>query len=122
MTLEEEDALRRELGQFTGSTTYYRHFTNALVYTEGVRYLAEHGRLFWLVDVIASWQTRALKDRWLSEFQLWQLRITDGRGEVICLRDVDDEAFRQEIGSVDSALDHVRLYVENGVLLLPSEH
>jgi hypothetical protein len=122
MDITEQDVLRAELRQFTGSTEFYRHFTNAIIYTEGVKFLAERARLYWLIDLIASLQTRALKDQALREFQLWELRIINGGGVAVCLRDSDDEAFRVPLRFTDSALDYVRLYVEYGTLLLPSEH
>ena len=122
MNFMEQNALRAELRQFTGSTEFYRHFTNAIIYTEGVKFLAERARVYWLIDLIASLQTRALKDRALREFQLWELRVANGRAVVVCLRDSDDEAFRVPLKFADSALDYVRLYLENGTLLLPSEH
>ena len=118
----DQDALRAELRQFTGSTEFYRHFTNVIVYTEGVKFLAQHARIYWLIDLIASWQSRALKDPALREFQLWELRIVNGKAVVVCLRDSEDEAFRQRVELADSALDYVRLYLQDRVLMLPSEH
>ena len=122
MDFMEQNALRAELRQFTGSEEFYRHFTNAVIYTQGVKFLAERARLYWLIDLIASLQTRALKDRALREFQLWELRIANGKAVLVCLRDSEDVAFRVPLKFADSALDYVRLYVENGTLLLPSEH
>ena len=122
MDVNDQNALYAELRQFIGSTEFFRHFTNAIIYTEGVRHLATRARLYWLIDLIASLQTRALRDRALREFQLWELRVTNGKGVVICSRDSEDEAFRVPLKTCDSALDYVRLYVENGTLLLPSEH
>ena len=122
MDFTDQNALHDELRQFTGSTEFYRHFTGSIIYTEGVKFLAERARLYWLIDLIASLQSRALKDAALREFQLWELRITNTDRVVVCLRDCDDEAFRMPLTIADSALDFVRLYVENGTLLLPSEH
>ena len=122
MDFIEQNALHAELQQFTGSTEFYRHFTNAIIYTEGVKHLATRARLYWLIDLIAALQPRALKDRALREFQLWELRITNGKAVVVCSRDSEDEAFRVPLRAADSALDYVRLYLENGTLLLPSEH
>ena len=118
----DQNALQAELRQFTGSTEFYRHFTSAIIYTEGVRFLATRARLYWLVDLIASLQTRALKDRALREFQLWELRVVNGKGVLVCSRDSEDEAFRMRLNIVNSGLDYVRLYLENRTLLLPSEH
>jgi hypothetical protein len=120
--LTRQDELYAKLANFTGSEEFYRHPLQAFVYTEGVRFLADHARLYWLLDVIASHQPHAMKDPWLREFQLWELRISGHEGVAVCLRDTDDEAFRQRIEFADSALDYVRLYLEGGVLLLPSEH
>ena len=122
MDFMDQNALRAELRQFTGSTEFYRHFTNAIIYTEGVKFIAERARLYWLIDLIASFQPRVLKDAALCEFQLWELRIANGKAVVVCLRDSEDEAFRFPLKLADSALDFVRLYVENGTLMLPSEH
>jgi uncharacterized protein DUF6876 len=122
MDFMEQNILRAELRQFTGSTKFYRHFTNAIIYTEGVQFLAEHACLYWLIDLIASLQPRALSDRALREFQLWEVWVTDGKALVVCSRDCDDVAFRLRLKSVDSALDYVRLYVERETLLLPTEH
>src|SRR5690606_36125280 len=49
--------LQARLQRFTGSETFYTHFTGRLIYTEGVQYLAEHAGAYWLIDAIASWQT-----------------------------------------------------------------
>src|SRR5437870_2664366 len=104
MDFKDQNGLRKELSQFTGSTEFYRHFTNTIIYTEGVRFLAEHARVYWLIDLIASLQTRALKDRALREFQLWELRIEKGNVLLVCLRDSEDEAFRVPVNYADSAL------------------
>ncbi|MDQ3279894.1 MAG: hypothetical protein M3Q69_00610 [Acidobacteriota bacterium] len=113
--------IQSTLAAFTGTARYYRHFTN-MHYTEGVHFLAEAAGAYWLIDLIASWQSKAMNDSSLAEFQLWKLHVADGRAVAICYRDSDDEAFRQEIDYTDFPLRDVSLYVEGGVLLLPSEH
>ena len=122
MDLSDQNALYAELRQFTGSTEFYRHFTGIMIYTEGVKFVAERARLYWLIDLIASLQPRALRDAALREFQLWELRITDRTAVVMCLRDSDNEAFCVRVKLADSALNFLRLYVENSTLMLPSEH
>ncbi len=58
----------------------------------------------------------------LRDFQFWKLVVTGTSAVAICYRDIDDEAFRQEIKFTDFPLPEISLYVEGGVLLLPSEH
>jgi hypothetical protein len=120
--LTDANAFYAQLNQFTGSTEFYRHWLKGFRYTEGVRFLAEHARCYWLIDLIASLQVRALKDAWLREFQLWELFVKDGSAILACSRDSDDVAFRQNIETTDFPIDYVHLYVEGGVLMLPSEH
>jgi hypothetical protein len=109
------------LAHFTGTESYYQHWTGRLVYTDGVRFLANAARAHWLIDVIASWQARAHKDPALRDFQLWEVTVIERRATVVCSRDAGDEGFRQEIPFTDFPLPSIKLYVEWGVLLLPSE-
>jgi len=121
--LEVQDAIYRELRQFIGSETLYRHWTRELRYTEGVKFLADKCGAYWLIDAIASWQPEALKDSGLAEFQLWDLHVKDDlTADLVCSRDCDDAVFSQRIAFTDCPLAFVRLYVEGGVLMLPSEH
>jgi hypothetical protein len=121
MDFLEEDALRAELARFRRSEESYVHPSQALVYTAGVKFLAERCGLFWLIDVIAAWQGRALRDPDLAIFQLWELRPIGTRRALVCLRDSESVAFALPVGNRDSALDYVSLYVQFGVLMLPSE-
>jgi hypothetical protein len=121
MDLLEEDALRRQLARFRRSEEFYPHPSQALVYTAGVKFLAERCRLSWLIDVIAAWQWRALRDPDLAVFQLWELHMSGTKPMVVCLRDSEDVAFGFPAPKRESELDRVSLYVEFGVLMLPSE-
>lgn len=118
----EATELRAALQQFTGTTQYHRH-PSGILYTDGVKFLAENAGAYWLIDVIASWQPKALRDAWLREFQLWEVFVYPNRtARAVCSRDSEEEAFRQEIASTDFPLNYVKLYVESGVILIPTEH
>jgi hypothetical protein len=121
---KENDAavtLESELAMFTGTTTYYRNFLE-LRYTEGVQYLAEHAGAYWLIDAIASWQPEIRKVE--REFQLWELTVNDDHNAELTVRRDTGEATlaKQTIGYTDFPMNRMTLYVENNVLLLPSEH
>ena len=118
----EANELRHALGEFTGTVEYHRHFTG-LQFTDGVLFLAENAGAHWLVNIVASYQKRAMRDPMLREFQVWRLAVAKDRTAVVtCERDTDDVFLKQEIEHTDFPLESVTLYVENGVLLLPSEH
>ena len=112
------------LEQFTGTENYYQHWLG-IHYTDGVKYLADEAAAHWLIDAIASWQSspQVKQDRMLQEIQFWKLRVnSDQSATLTCERDSDDVALTQEIEFTDFPLEEVRLYLSNGVLLLPSEY
>lgn len=47
-------ALHATLAGFCGTEEYHRHWLPHVVYTDGVAYLQEAGKCYWLVDAIAS--------------------------------------------------------------------
>ena len=120
MTLQPSD-----LNQFTGSAMFYRHWTGRLIYTEGVKYLAEKGDAYWLVDAIVSHQPdKRLKTPELAAFQLWELVVHEDKSATLTVRADSDQpaVITQEIPFTDFPLDSIKLYVCTGTLLLPSEY
>jgi hypothetical protein len=125
--------LKEELDGFFGTEGYHRLTLGPLLATDGVKYLAEQGKCFWLIDIVASWQGSpvvvknprgsikcAVKE---IPFQLWELK-KEGEGAVVTMRTDSGEPalVTQKIPWTDFPLDEVQLYLEGGVLLLPSEH
>jgi hypothetical protein len=122
------DLKEDNLESFTGTECYYRHFTRKLVYTDGVKYLAEHGEAYWLIDLVASYQNgpAIAKNERLQEFQLWEVKLV-GKGCVVTCREDSNipPSITQEIEYTDFPFD-IKFYVEGGeigpVMLLRSEH
>lgn len=109
------------LMQFTGTEKYYSYFNLKL--TDGVKYLADKGECWWLLDVILSYQP----EYYQVPFQLWELNIDkeeDKRAAVITMReDSNTKALvTQKIPYTDFPLDYLKLYVIDRVILLPSEY
>lgn len=126
MTLTESD-----LDQFTGTESYYRHrFLNSLLYTDGVKFLAEEGEAYWLIDAIASHQInpQVQSHPQLQEIQFWELSVDESNSATLtCSWDTDEPVVTQKIGLTDFPLKQVQIYVqaaEKGrkVMLLPSEY
>jgi hypothetical protein len=114
-----------DLAGFTGSDEFYQHWTRRLVYTQGVLFLAENAGAHWLIDLIASHQ---LDKRLRTEdFQLWTLTIrSDKTARAEVLRDSGQPPLLfQEIEYTDFPVElaaEIKLYVRDGVLMLPSEY
>ena len=118
MTAEQ---IKEHLAQFSGTECYYQHFTG-MKYTDGVKALADMCGAYWLLDAIASYQSKCRRDPMLVDQQFWFLKKTDSGWILICERDQDDVAFSQKIEYSDFPLDEVQVWVQNGVILLPSEY
>jgi hypothetical protein len=122
--------LESDLRQFTGTENYYRHWIGNIVFTDGVRYLAEKAGAMWLIDAIASYQNnrKVCSNLMLQEFQLWILKVNNGKAVLTCQVDTGTKpVVTQRIEYTDFPLAEIKLYVEpmgNGrfCLLLPSEH
>lgn len=108
-----------QLNQFTGTENWYRHWLGIL-YTDGVKFLAEKAGAYWLIDAVASYQ-RKLKD---VPFQVWTLDVKKDNSAILQMREDSDMPVRVEqvIEYSDFPLESIRLYFIDGVLLLPSEY
>lgn len=115
------------LAHQNGSETQYRHWLAGMRFTEGVQYLAEKAGAFWLVDAIASYQPskQVRSNERLQEFQLWELKVNLAEHTCVltCREDSDEKpVITQRIEYTDFPLASIKLYVEDRVILLPSEH
>lgn len=111
-----------DLSGFTGTEQYYRSTFGKLKLTDGVHYLRTKGNCFWLIDIIESYQNK-LKNQ---EFQVWKLRLNENsEADVYCEDGNDKCLIHQELQYTDfkeqTGLVYIELWVENGVVMLPSE-
>lgn len=109
-----------QLRDFTGTTKWYRHFTN-LHFTEGVRAMADLFEAYWMIDLVMSYQVEPKIRR--QPFQTWTLkRLQDCEFVAIATDGNDNVIAKQRIPFSDFKADELTLWLEEGVLLLPSEH
>jgi hypothetical protein len=108
-----------DLDQFIGTEEYHKYMAG-VVLTDGVKYLAEEGKCFWLIDIVCSYQHTHSK----VPFQLWEMEVKDDKSAVVTMReDTGKKALvMQRIGYTDFPLKSIKLYLIDGVLLLPSEY
>lgn len=118
--------VRAALAQCYCTDNIYQHWmAPKFRYTDGVQTLARKTGAFWLIDAIVSHQIdKRLRTGDLEDFQLWELTVrSDSSCVLTCRADTNREpVVTQEIEYTDFPLDHIKLYLECGVLLLPSEH
>jgi hypothetical protein len=106
-----------ELRQYTGTREYYRYHCNTLL-TEGVKALADQFKCYWLLDIIASFQTLLLED-----FQVWKLTKQTDNSAIVVATDLNGKSLiKHQIPYTDFEAAQATVWVEGDVLLLPSEH
>ncbi len=111
--------LEEELQQFYGTTQYYKNFTG-LLFTDGVKYLADHAECYWLIDLVGSYQPQ-LRD---VPFQLWRVEVRDDdSGLVTMVEDTGQPVkIKQEIPFTDFPLSEFEFFCIDNVMLLKSEY
>lgn len=127
--------LRADLAQFTGDAEVYRHPVNPhVLLTPGVRYLAETGGAWWLIDAIVSYfgspvMLEAMQhDPLIESFQVWRLEVeNDASATLSAHMDVGVLPFiKQAITYTDFPLDWIEVWAgrddQYWTLYLPSEH
>ena len=122
-TADEIDEIRKTLKYMTGTEHYYARGWFGMVYTDGVKAMVDMCCANWFVDIIVSYQCH--KKIATEDFQVWTLVMNKkGNGaKVICTDGNDNVLASQRIGFTDFPLkEGITLWVENHVILLPSEH
>jgi len=135
MPMMDADTLSKNLEHFCGSEEYYRHFLG-IHYTEGIKYLAENAQCYGLIDAIASHQPKVQRVQRLREFQVWFLHVgtahefikPKGHNKAVltCWEDTPTAETKpvvtQQIPFTDFPLPEIKLYLQEKILLLPSEN
>ena len=82
-----------QLSRFNGDVIRYRQLVNpTVIYTPGVKFLADRGGAYWLIDVIASYLTPAVideaarRDRRIRYLHFWRLDVADDNSALVTAR------------------------------------
>lgn len=127
------EEIKNILAHATGSGQYYRH-NGILIYTEGVKDMADMCGAYWLIDIVASCQTLDVFKA--EEFQVYKLEVDrpTSTGKVTVTDGNENVLYRQEIPYTDFPLEEISLWLNNpnpvyndnkfrpATLYLPSEH
>lgn len=140
MTESSEDShashnLGAELAAFTGDLDRWRHpLYRKLIYTPGVRHLAERAGCYWLLDAVASWLgskefvAAGRRDPRVRDIHFWKLAVAADKSAVLtATADAGETPFvRQMIEFTDYPLAAIDMYCQfdgtHWTLMLPSEY
>jgi hypothetical protein len=131
MTTFNHDQLR----QFTGDVIRFRHSLNrCVIYTPGVRFVAQEGGAYWLIDEIAillgsdQLKNAVSQDPRIGSLHFWKLNVNEDHSAILTATADSDVApfIVREIPLTDFPLDHIDIWAGfDGIhwtLYLPSEH
>lgn len=120
--MESIQAIFDVLNSSTCSESYHRFspIPGYPVITDGVFMLAEAAGCYWLLDVIGSYQSNQKLDKF---FQVRKL-IADMENASAVVQGYNDTMLivTQNISYTDFPLTELKLYLMDGVILLPSEY
>jgi hypothetical protein len=124
-----------DLSYFPGDIERWRsNINDSVIYTAGVRYLAEHGEAYWLLDAIASYLVPDVlvpageKNSRILELHFWRLNVAEDSSAILHAEaDYGVVPFVfQEIEYTNFPLSEVSIWAGfdgcQWVLFLPSEY
>lgn len=122
--------LKNELRKFTGTTAYHRLSLFPILVTDGVRFLAQEAKCYWLIDEIGA-NTQNL-DKVEERFAVVKLKLNADKDQGV-LRITNGNSGKEEveylnqlISYTDFPIDEIELYLQKGeqswVLMLTSEY
>jgi len=111
----------KSLQEFTGTENWYRHSINrSVLYTDGVKYLADTCGSHWLLDDIAisQYSPKAQKE----DFQVWVLKVDDSKATLVCEDGNGHKVYSKKIEFTDFPYPEVTIWMVDNTMLLKSEY
>jgi len=108
-------------GSSNGSENFFVQKPSLILYTDGVKDLAETCSAYWLIDLIVSHQCH--REINLERFQVWDLkRVKDNVFTILCTDGNKNRVTGQEIPFSDFPYDVATLWLVDGCIMLPKEY
>ena len=108
-------------GSGNGSENFYQNKFSPIIYTDGIKDMAEKCGAYWLIDLVISHQLN--KTVQYEPFQVWQLqRQQDNVFNIVATDGNDKQIAKQQIPFSDFMYDTATVWLVDGCLLLPNEY
>ena len=120
MTDIQKQQFLSELQQFHCTTQYYQH-PFYIVFTDGVKFVADKCGAFWLLDLISSWQSDPKVAK--ESFQVFKLKVNPDQSARVTIEDGNDNIIAyQDIEYTDFPIEEMIIWCIDHVVLLPGEY
>ena len=109
-----------DLARFTGSEhAYFNPLFRAVKYTDGVKHVSDNGAAWLITDILAVVCSVAKVKR--EPFVVVTLTVKEGKGAIVWDDGNENKLHRQNVDFTDFPDGKIKFYVENGMMMLPSE-
>ena len=112
------------LQSFRGTSKYHEHASigyNRILLTDGCNFVRERFEAYWLFDLILSYQSFVKFQN--NTFQVWRLEKQKGGAWLISCTDGNDMVLLvQELEYSDFPIDDFKIWVVDGIAMLPTEY
>lgn len=110
-----------DFGSSNGSEHFFSHQPSLIIYTDGVKELAETCQAYWLIDLIISHQCN--DEVKMQRFQVWELRRVEKDQFFIYATDGNNnKVATQTIPFSDFPYDSATFWLVDGCMMLPAEY
>jgi len=116
-------SINDELKERTCTDNYYKMFAD-IVCTDGVKELVELGQCYWMLSEVAfkTIELQKKQKEYEYDFLVFTLKRVKGSRFKISISDGNKVFESKDIPFSDFEYDEATIWVENNVMLLPSEH
>jgi len=116
-----DDLYLKDLNQYYCTTNHYIHpLFRAIKYTDGIQYLIQNGYSWFITDAMAVLVAGPRRVR-QEPFLVIKLKLKDDGTAQMVMDDGNGKIpYRQNYAHTDAKRE-LKVYYENGVLMLPSE-
>ena len=106
------------LSGYTGTENHYKY--SRFLITDGAKAFANNFSAYWFLDIICSYQYKLTK----QPFQVWNLKLNKtGNGAMVTCDDGNGNIIiKQRIPFTDFPYKEGKMFMCDGVILLPSEY
>ena len=122
MSVMKTAKLSADLKMFTGTEQWFRHpLSSNFLYTDGVKFFAEHcgGGAYWFLDILAT-ELADLQET--EEFMSITLDVVDSSAKITADDGNGNVLWTRNIDPTDAEVGKWKFFLQNNVLLLPSEY
>ena len=110
-----------DFGSSNGSENFYVQKPSLILYTDGVKSMAESCGAYWLIDLVVSYQGN--REINLQRFQVWELKREMEDAFLVAATDGNNNQIAsQKIPFSDFPYDTVTLWLVDGCIMLPTEY